>query len=255
MYTSVKVRAEIPFSPHFSFLGLGSCFVQNVAPALAEWGMPYQYNPLGTSFNPISIAQQLRWLLDPEFDLPEPILHHTTYHQLHAAARFHSPDPQTLHAEVEHQRALFREFLASAPEVNLLISFGTAHAWHYDGAVVNNCHKLPGSFFRRSLLSIAEMKAAWEEVLPYVPAHWNIIYTVSPVRYTRIGLQENFLGKSALRLLIAELIPTRNQSFYFPSFEIVTDELRDYSFFKGGTHPTDEAVEVVMSRFKEFISL
>ena len=95
---------------------------------------------------------------------------------------------------------------------------------------------------------------AWKKVINKIPEHWNIIFTVSPVRYTKIGLIDNFLGKSILRLAIEKLLTLRKNSFYFPSYEIITDELRDYSFSEdNGTHPNQKAVAVVMDRFKEFL--
>ena len=95
----------------------------------------------------------------------------------------------------------------------------------------------------------------WKQTLSDLPKNLKVIFTVSPVRYTRIGLQENFLGKSILRTVIEALLEPPN-IVYFPSFEIINDELRDYSFFESnGTHPNSKAVEVVMERFKRFLHL
>ena len=137
----------------------------------------------------------------------------------------------------------------------LIISLGTAHAWFKEDYLVNNCHKLPGQFFQRRLLSKEEIVAEWQNTLQQLPENVKIIFTVSPVRYTRIGLQENFLGKSILRTAIEDLLASP-KVVYFPSFEIINDELRDYSFFESnGTHPNSRAVEVVMKRFKAFLGL
>ncbi len=104
-------------------------------------------------------------------------------------------------------------------------------------------------------MSKEEIVSEWQNTLQQLPENVKIIFTVSPVRYTRIGLQENFLGKSILRTVIEELVASPN-AVYFPSFEIINDELRDYSFFESnGTHPNSRAVEVVMKRFKAFLRL
>ena len=137
----------------------------------------------------------------------------------------------------------------------LIISLGTAHAWFKENQIVNNCHKLPGQFFQRRLLSKEEIVAEWKHTLQLLPENVKLIFTVSPVRYTRIGLQENFLGKSILRTAIEELLISPN-AVYFPSFEIINDELRDYAYFESnGTHPSMKAIEVVMERFKTFLHL
>ena len=104
-------------------------------------------------------------------------------------------------------------------------------------------------------MSKEEIIAEWKHTLQQLPENVKIIFTVSPVRYTRIGLQENFLGKSILRTVIEDLLASP-KVVYFPSFEIINDELRDYSFFESnGTHPNSKAVEVVMKRFKAFLDI
>ena len=96
---------------------------------------------------------------------------------------------------------------------------------------------------------------SWKLVFNLLPPDVQVIFTVSPVRYIKIGLQDNFLGKSILRLAIEELIQ-HSSALYFPSFEIINDELRNYDFYKpNGTHPNERAIEVVMKRFKEFLQL
>jgi hypothetical protein len=242
-------------NPHFAFLGLGSCFVQNLEPHLKQWEKPYLYNPFGTSFNPISIAHQLRALLTGDWQ-PQYAQHQQVYHDLAAANRFQHHSQQTLVEETVKALNLSRTYIDTHGKINLIISFGTAHAWYYQGAVVNNCHKIPGELFQRKLLKLNEMVEEWLAVLELVPDSWNIIFTVSPVKYTRIGLEENFLGKSLLRMLVEALLDHHTGAVYFPSYEIITDELRDYRFWNTqGTHPTEEAVEVVMERFKPFLSL
>ena len=121
--------------------------------------------------------------------------------------------------------------------------------------VVNNCHKLPQHLFQRRILTIEEIESAWATVLRLIPEGWKIIFTVSPVKYTKLGLEENFISKSILRLSIKSFIENYSNSYYFPSFEIITDELRDYSFYKeNGTHPNEAAVEVVFDRFRSFLN-
>jgi hypothetical protein len=254
MITAVKVGTEELSAPPF-FFGIGSCFVSNLDPYLNTWGYGYQFNPLGTSFNPISIAKQLRWIfcnekLSPTFN------HQGTFHQLDAANKWQEETISALEECINKKRSEVLQYLnRSDKQLILIISLGTAHAWFKGDQLVNNCHKLPGQFFQRRLLSKEEIVAEWQHTLQQLPENVKVIFTVSPVRYTRIGLQENFLGKSILRTVIEELLASSN-TVYFPSFEIINDELRDYSFFESnGTHPNSKAVEVVMERFKQFLHL
>lgn len=243
-------------SPFFCF-GLGSCFVSNLAPYFKYWQIPYGYNPLGTSFNPISIAQQLDLILSSPSQLPEYYKHQESYHALFAANKFQHTDHAVLSENIDKQLVNSKNLLSNTKNSKLIIiSFGTAHAWYMKEDLVNNCHKLPGQLFNRKILPINEIVKEWNKLLEKIPSDYQFIFTVSPVKYTKIGLQENFKSKSILRLAIEELITTHQNCTYFPSYEIITDELRDYSFWnEHGTHPNDKAVAEVMSRFKNFLSL
>ena len=254
MITEVKVGTEELSEPPF-FFGLGSCFVSNLDSYLNDWGYGYQFNPLGTSFNPISIAKQLRWTFCNE-DLSPAFNHQGTFHQLDAANKWQDESETLLREAISKSRNKVLQYLNQpGKQLVLVISLGTAHAWFKENQLVNNCHKLPGQFFQRRLLSKEEIVAEWQATLSQLPENFKIVFTVSPVRYTRIGLQESFLGKSTLRTAIEELLVSPHV-VYFPSFEIINDELRDYSFFESnGTHPNSKAIEVVMERFKTFLHL
>tara|TARA_B100000900_G_scaffold410649_1_gene428839 strand:- start:10069 stop:10833 length:765 start_codon:yes stop_codon:yes gene_type:complete len=254
MITGVKMGTEELSAPPF-FFGIGSCFVSNLDPFLSKWGYKYQFNPLGTSFNPISISKQLRWIfcnkeLSPNFN------YQGIFHQLDAANKWQGKSDTVLKEYIEKTRNEIKQYLnQSGKKLIFVISLGTSHAWFKGNQLVNNCHKLPGHFFERRLLNKEEIVTEWKHTLSKLPENLKIIFTVSPVRYTRIGLQENFLGKSILRTAIEELLLSP-KVVYFPSFEIINDELRDYSFFESnGTHPNSKAIEVVMERFKTFLDL
>ena len=255
MITTVQLGGPVQSRPPFLFFGLGSCFVQNLAAPLDKINIPYQFNPLGTSFNPVSIAQQLEWLIQPEGTLNHIYLHHGVYHQLHAANKFQHTDKNRLDTFINDAQTNARNHLNRSEHPVLIISFGTAHCWEMNGTIVNNCHKLPQDLFKRRLLELDEITEAWTSILTHVPKHWQIIFTVSPVKYTKVGLQENFISKSILRLSINSLVEQHSNCLYFPSYEIITDELRDYSYFKdNGTHPNESAVEIVFERFRLFLN-
>ena len=255
MITTVKPGGPDQSRPPFLFFGLGSCFVQNLAAPLNKINIPYQFNPLGTSFNPVSIAQQLEWLIQPEVTLQQSHLHEGVYHQLQAANKFQHADKNCLEAFINDAQTNALDYLNLNEHPVLIVSFGTAHCWEMNGTIVNNCHKLPQDLFKRKLLELSEITKAWTLILTHVPRRWQIIFTVSPVKYTKVGLEENFISKSILRLSIKSLVEQHSNCFYFPSYEIITDELRDYSYFKdNGTHPNEAAVEIVFERFRLFLN-
>ena len=255
MITTVKPGGPDQSRPPFLFFGLGSCFVQNLAAPLNKINIPYQFNPLGTSFNPVSIAQQLEWLIQPEVTLQQSHLHEGVYHQLQAANKFQHADKNCLEAFINDAQTNALDYLNLNEHPVLIVSFGTAHCWEMNGTIVNNCHKLPQDLFKRKLLELGEITKAWTLILTHVPRRWQIIFTVSPVKYTKVGLEENFISKSILRLSIKSLVEQHSNCFYFPSYEIITDELRDYSYFKdNGTHPNEAAVEIVFKRFRLFLN-
>jgi len=242
----------------FTFLGIGSCFVQHFEGFAQQNHLPMYCNPLGTSFNPISIGRQLQWLFSNNFSLLPPVDFQGIYHQLDAANKFQNSDSAVLLSTTEAIRTDVLNFLDSHEDYHkvLVLSLGTAHAWIYEDQVINNCHKLPNNFFERQLLSIEYIIDYWTKVLPIIPEDWTIIYTVSAVKYTKLGWHENTLSKSVLHLVIEQLLTLRNNSYYFPSFEIVTDILRDYSYYnEKGTHPTDQTAVIVMEHFKTFLDL
>ena len=257
MKTIVKVGAEFDSSSPFLFYNLGSCFVSNLSPYLERWGLPSKTNPLGTSFNPISIAKQLRWTLDPKTQLSPLFEFRGQFHQLDAAAKFNANQKQSLHNQLLDLQQEAHSFIQQTHHKRIMIlSFGTAHAWFKEQTLVNNCHKLPGALFERRRLTQEEIVAHWKELIIQCPEDISFIFTVSPVRYTKIGLEENFIGKSILRLAIEELTTEFSNCHYFPSYEILSDELRDYSFYaSNGTHPNEEGVQVVMEKFKTYLGL
>jgi len=256
--TSVEVGNLIESDSPFLFLGLGSCFITHFEKFANTQNLPYLANPLGTSFNPISIGRQVKWIFESDFKLLPPFKFNDKIHQLDAAAKFHSEDQEDLDLMLKQQHQTVQNHISRSGNHQpiLLISFGTAHAWYLSNTIVNNCHKLPNELFKRTIIDVDAVVNYWKEVLKSIPSDWKIVFTVSAVKYSKLGMVENSLGKSILRLAIDKLTRQYSQCYYFPSYEIITDELRDYSYFKeNGTHPTDEAAEIVMRRFKSFLNL
>ena len=249
---------QAPFKLDFAsgIVSLGSCFADEIGRRLQESDFHIEVNPFGALYNPASIASALHRLIeDRPIEKDDLVKHEGLWHSWHHHGSFsHTTPGATLTAcnsRIHHAHTTLKE-------ANLLmITFGTAWIFEHEGAVVANCHKLPPQLFTRRRMTVEEIVALWhpllQELNAYYP-HLNIMFSVSPIRHMADGAHGNQLSKSTLLLAIEQLLSTSNSqpsTYYFPAYEIVLDELRDYRFFdEKMTHPTDLAVDVVWERFQ-----
>ena len=236
---------------------LGSCFAENIGNKLQENKFDVDINPFGTLYNPASIASALRMLLRPEqFTKDDLFLHEGTYHSFTHHSRFSSIS-ETECLENMNQRLLkSAEYLRKAK--CLVITFGTAYVYKLksNGQIVSNCHKLPDKMFLREMLSVQSIIDDWNCLLLSLweqNPELKILFTVSPIRHWKDGAHGNQLSKASLLLAIDQIqtnFPT--QTTYFPAYEIMMDELRDYRFYADDMlHPSSLAVEYIWQRFVE----
>lgn len=145
--------------------------------------------------------------------------------------------------------------LLHEPEKQVLIlTFGSAYAYFYKGEkLVGNCHKFPGSDFDRRRLSVEQIVEQWCKIIDILPANVQIIFTISPVRHLADGLHGNRVSKAVLLLAVDELCKS-GKAVYFPAYEILEDDLRDYRFYKADLkHPNEMAVEYIYDCFSDFM--
>lgn len=235
--------ADKPIAYTDHILLLGSCFADNIAAKLAEYYFQITANPFGTLYNPLSIAQALSLQ-----QVPELVEWGGLYHSMYHHGSFSSPDRLQTGQNIRQSIDCLQRAFAEASVV--IITFGTAWVYEQDGVVVANCHKIPADRFTRRCLSVEEIVSAWQLVLS-AHSDKHFIFTVSPIRHIKDGLHENQLSKATLLLAIAQL--AENQSVlinYFPSYEILIDELRDYRFYADDMlHPSSVAVNYIWERF------
>ena len=133
----------------------------------------------------------------------------------------------------------------------MVVTFGTAWVYEYEGRIVANCHKLPSKAFSRRRISVSEIVDTWKPILSANrDKHW--LFTVSPIRHLKDGLHENQLSKAVLLQAVDELVRMHGHASYFPSYEIMIDELRDYRFYaEDMVHPSELAVHYIWERFAE----
>lgn len=245
MYTTKVSIAPSPVTIDHrdSGLILGSCFAQEVGARMLAAKFRLVDNPSGIIFNPVSISRAYDDLVTQRRYVESDLVQHgTLWHSMHHHGSFSSPNS----LEVLHK--INRDSLPMLYDY-VIVTLGSAWVYEYRGEVVANCHKIPSREFVRRRLTVDECVAALE---PIAHSGAKVVVTVSPVRHIKDGLAENSLSKSILRVASAELAEVYENVHYFPSFEIVMDELRDYRYYSDDMlHPSAVAVEYIWQRFGE----
>ena len=239
---------------------MGSCFSENIGEKLKRRKFQVDVNPFGIIYNPLSVAKSIRILLSGKTYRQEDLFENNgIWGSFDHHGRFSSTSAgQTLSAvnnQLEYSRAFLRE------SAYLLITLGTS--WVYElkatGKVVSNCHKFPAGDFKRFRITPGEIVAEFREVLT---ALWKfnpelkVLFTVSPVRHLKDGAVGNQLSKAALLLATDRLITGfgNERCAYFPSYEIMMDELRDYRFYAPDLlHLNQVAVDYIWERFAQVL--
>lgn len=237
-------------------LSVGSCFAENIGARLSGAKFPLVLNPFGIVYNPISVASVLNHLVDNHQITKEDIFFHKErWHSfLHHSEFSHSDENMCLekiNTAIKTGHEQFRQ-----ADV-LLITLGTAHVFFHKKLkrVVNNCHQLSANDFERRLLfvnGITQPLAVTFKLMKMLRPDIRIILTISPVRHIRDGLTESKLSKSILRVAVDELCEAFNFVEYFPSYEIMLDDLRDYRFYAPDmVHPNEVAIDYIWKKFSD----
>lgn len=242
-----------PFNYEHALFFIGSCFSTNMASYLSYRKFKVLQNPYGILFNPIAIFQCLEELIQlktyTEADL---IAHDELQHSFAHHTDFSGVKKAVVLEKINTHIGEAHQFLKES--AYLFITLGTAWAYKYDGKIVANCHKIPNYKFEKVLLSVQELSEAFQELLPRLKAlnpTLQIVFTVSPVRHLKDGFEENNLSKSILRTAIYQMQQMADGIDYFPAYEIMLDDLRDYRFYeKDLLHPNSTAVDYIWEQFK-----
>ena len=232
---------------------LGSCFAENISERLAKAKFSVESNPFGVLFNPFSIANALERLDEIRaFAVCDIKAGRDAFFSFDA----HSSLDGKTHTEIfgNLNKAVAQGSKALRESDWVILTFGTAWVYEKDGRVVANCHKQPASEFERRRLSVAEIVERYSRLFEGVLRDKKVVLTVSPVRHIGDGLQENSVSKATLRLAVEELVAKFENAHYFPSYEILIDDLRDYRYYADDlAHPSKMAVDYVWERFCEAI--
>lgn len=259
----MQFRTNIP-APQFPFdinydskiMLLGSCFSDNIGSFFYRHRFQVSSNPFGVLFNPVSIEHAIRMMMQPDAfdqdryfyktrDLWVSFAHH---------GKFSRENFDTFEQNISEQLRKASDFFYQTDY--LFITFGTAFCYKFipRDLIVSNCHKIPNYQFDRIRLDVKKIVSLWNaaiQVVKEIRPDIKIIFTVSPVRHSGDGMHENTLSKSILLLAVDKLVDNES-TFYFPAYEYLIDDLRDYRFYaKDLSHPNDLAVDYLEEKVSE----
>ncbi|MDR1054350.1 MAG: GSCFA domain-containing protein [Prevotellaceae bacterium] len=240
-------------------LFIGSCFTSNIGECMQRYKFPADVNPFGVIYNPLSIINSLELLQSGyRFGGEELLYQNGLWFSYTHHSSFSSPDKEQCLSRINRRMRQSTEFLQQADF--LFITLGTAYAYKLKktGKVVANCHKTPTSEFDRMLLSTGEIiesfRILFDSLLRKNPS-LNIIFSVSPVRHLKDSAHGNQLSKASLLLAIDELQKQYTGAcFYFPAYELLLDDLRDYRFYANDMrHLSEQAIKYIREKFNKAV--
>jgi hypothetical protein len=254
-----KSKIQIDYqSKIFSF---GSCFVENMASKFDYYKFQNSCNPFGILFHPIAIENIISRAINLKlFDEKDLFFNNERWHNFDIHSDLSNPDKEAFLNEINNLLVATNKNLQEANHV--IITFGTS--WVYrnkeSNKLVANCHKVPQNNFNKELLSVYDIEIAIQNtvnLIEKINPSGKIIFTISPVRHLKDGFVENQRSKANLIAGLHSVLSPQNPFIdYFPSYEIMMDELRDYRFYAEDLlHPNQLAIDYIWERFVEsFVS-
>lgn len=257
--TEYKVSKKIiNLQPGLPVVLLGSCFSQNISGKMREHGWE-AVNPASTLYNPSSIAKAIELMLsgDKGREIFEDSLFEFSgiWHSKYFDSTFSSRNRTDSIEEFIMRQKQFLTKLNAGQQ--LIVTFGTSICYHdvESREAVGNCHKQPSVKFYRRRMKIEEIVGLWSEIIEELNERFpelKLIFTVSPVRHLKEGFEGNSRSKAVLQLCVEEICEKYPQCGYFPAYEILNDDLRDYRFYAEDlVHPSAEAIEYIWEKFIE----
>ena len=253
-YTSLFMPVQIPASSwkiryDDQILLMGSCFADSMCAKLHEHYFRVEGNPFGVLYNPASIAMAIEMARKSQTIEDKDLVEHGgLWHSMAHHGVFSDIDMAVVLDKCNGSIVALRQALENATVIT--ITFGTAWVYEYAGKVVGNCHKIPANQFVRRRMTVEEIVATWQPLVEAMPdKKW--LFTVSPIRHVKDGLHENHINKGILLQAVDQLTKQTGCN-YFPSYEIMMDELRDYRYYaEDMVHPSSMAVEYIWQRLVE----
>ena len=230
----------------------GSCFSEHIAERMRNAGFHVASNPFGIMFNPASIARNIERLATVRpYSIEDLTLSGERWVSFDFHGDFASRSAEQAVESMNHAVESGAKALREADMV--VLTLGTAWVYRHNGCVVANCHKLPAQMFTRQMMSVEEITELLTQTIENYLPNKQVVLTVSPVRHIADGLDGNSLSKAVLRVAAASVAERLESVSYFPSFEIMNDDLRDYRFYEADmVHPSAVAVDYIWERWCEW---
>lgn len=246
-----KCLNEINYKSKILFLG--SCFAENMGEKLEYFKFETIINPFGIIFNAVSIEKLIfRAIHSKKFTENDIFFHNENWHCFEVHSKLSNPNKEFFLQQLNLILIKFKLNLIQS--THLSITFGTAWVYEHENNVVANCHKVPQNKFAKRLLTASEIEKSLKNIINLIKKanpNCSFIVTVSPVRHIKDGFFENNVSKSQIFSAIYTVLKHLDTVNYFPSFEIVTDELRDYRFYNSDMmHPNQQAINYIFEQFK-----
>lgn len=263
----MKFRTEIAIKkPNFQIgyanriFTIGSCFAQNIGEYFQRYRFNILCNPFGVLYNPVSVHNSIKLAAEKtEFMKADLVENQGEWHSFYHHSDFSHHDQDVCLSNINEKITSTNQFLANADV--LIITYGTSYVYRHreKNIIVSNCHKLPQSEFEHYRLSFESTTKTIRqtiELLRSINENIKIVFTVSPVRHWKDGAINNQLSKSNLLLSVNSLSCENKDCLYFPSYEIVMDDLRDYRFYSEDLlHPNQIATDYIWKKFSDSIIL
>ena len=253
-------KIDIPKNPNpidynSKIVSLGSCFAENMGNKFLYFKFQSSTNPFGIIFNPVSIERIIERVIHQVLFTKEDLFfHNERWHCFEIHSDLSHSNPEELIVNLNRILVKTKQQLIEATHV--IITYGTS--WVYRNSakdsIVSNCHKVPQKQFTKELLTVTTIQESIENTICLIESlnpNCNFIFTVSPVRHLKDGFVENQVSKAHLIAAIYATTNTKQQTLnYFPSYEIMMDELRDYRFYADDMmHPSPMAIDYIWERF------
>ncbi len=262
LFTTVPVQPQLfSFNYKTRFALFGSCFAENIGKRLQNYKLKTLMNPLGISYSPLSISNSFQRIFNKkQFAESDVHLLNEQWFSFHHHTKLNSLSKETHLSKLNTTIEQANQFLLNTNV--LIVTFGTAYSYQLieTGEVVANCQKVPQQFFKKSRSSVKQIAEIYEVLLKQLFSlndDLKVVFTVSPVRHIKDGIIENQKSKAVL-LLAIDALTTRfkEKTSYFPAYEIMIDELRDYRFYdKDLLHPNETAIDYIWKQFcKSYLS-
>lgn len=255
LQTKLHIQPERnPIDYKSKVLLFGSCFVENIGEKLAYYKFNTLQNPFGILFHPLAIEKLVTRALNETLFTEEDIFfHNEQWHCFEVHSELSDANKDAFLRKLNTQLAQLQKYLHTT--THFVLTYGTAWVYRFieTDLFVANCHKIPQKKFLKELTSVADIAASIENtatLLKDVNPNATFIHTVSPVRHLKDGFIENTQSKAHLIAGVHEHMAPKNNMYYFPSYELLLDELRDYRFYADDMlHPSPLAISIIWERF------